>query len=161
MRLWRGVSATFVGCVPAHAAYFSIFESLKMLTGANNEGHFPLEAAVCGAGAALAHDLFMTPFDTVKQRMQLGYYRSVGHCAGSILRSEGVRALYVALPATLIMNLPYGMIMVATNESCKTYLNPRGDYSFSTKSDPWIRPACIVTGGVPRSRRPRARASRL
>ena len=29
-RLWRGVGAMFMGCVPAHAAYFSIFEVTKM-----------------------------------------------------------------------------------------------------------------------------------
>jgi hypothetical protein len=31
-----------------------------------------LQAAACGASAAFGHDLCMTPFDTVKQRMQLG-----------------------------------------------------------------------------------------
>jgi solute carrier family 25 iron transporter 28/37 len=41
--------------------------------------------------------------------------------------------MYVALPATLIMNLPYGMIMVATNESCRKWLNPTdGHVSIST-----------------------------
>jgi len=143
MRLWRGVSATFAGCVPAHAAYFSIFESLKLITGADKDGHHPMRAALCGAGAALSHDLFMTPFDTVKQRMQLGYYNSTYHCTRSIMQGEGMRALYVALPATLLMNLPYGMIMVATNESCKTYLNPGGGYSFSTSMV-----AGSVAGGV-------------
>jgi solute carrier family 25 (mitochondrial iron transporter), member 28/37 len=130
LRLWRGVTATFAGCIPAHAAYFSIFETMKRFTGADGNGHFPLEAALCGAGATLAHDLFMTPFDTVKQRMQLGYYESVIHCTSSVIKTEGLRALYISLPATLLMNIPYGMIMVATNESCKTMLNPRGDYSF-------------------------------
>jgi len=28
-RLWRGVPTMFVGCVPAHAAYFSIFEEVS------------------------------------------------------------------------------------------------------------------------------------
>lgn len=131
-RLWRGVTATFSGCLPAHAAYFSVYESSKRLAGITSDGHAPVKAAIVGAGAALSHDLFMTPFDTVKQRMQLGYYNSVWRCTQSILQTEGIRALYVALPATLAMNLPYGMIMVATNESCKTYLNPSGEYSLRT-----------------------------
>ena len=33
MRLWRGVSAMFAGCVPAHAVYFSIFEYIKGVVG--------------------------------------------------------------------------------------------------------------------------------
>lgn len=29
LRLWRGVPTMFVGCIPAHAAYFSIFEEVS------------------------------------------------------------------------------------------------------------------------------------
>ena len=59
----------------------------------------------------MSHDLFMTPFDMVKQRMQLGYYRNVYHCFQSVVRSEGIRALYISFPTTLLMNIPYGIIM--------------------------------------------------
>lgn len=131
-RLWRGVTATFAGCLPAHAAYFSIYESTKILYGADKAGHHPIQAAACGASAALGHDLCMTPFDTVKQRMQLGYYNSVRHCVSTVARSEGLLAFYRSLPTTLMMNLPYGCIMVATNESAKIILNPQGGHSLSS-----------------------------
>ena len=131
-RLWRGVTATFAGCLPAHAAYFSIFESTKIMYGADKEGHNPIQAAACGASAALGHDLCMTPFDTVKQRMQLGYYNSVYHCVKTVGRTEGLAAFYRSLPTTLMMNLPYGCIMVATNESAKKILNPSGNYNVYT-----------------------------
>jgi hypothetical protein len=36
-RLWRGVSAMFIGCVPAHAAYFSIYEQMKVLLGVDGQ----------------------------------------------------------------------------------------------------------------------------
>ncbi len=42
-------------------------------------------------------------------------------------RYEGVRALFVSFPTTLLMNIPYGGVMVATNESLKTILNPSGE----------------------------------
>lgn len=76
------------------------------MLGANREGHHPVEASVAGALAALSHDMFMTPFDTIKQRMQLGYYRSIGHCIRSVIRSEGTLALYASFPATIAMNIP-------------------------------------------------------
>lgn len=126
-RLWRGVSAMFAGCIPAHAAYFSIFEAMKAATGADREGHQPIAAAACGATAALAHDICMTPFDTVKQRMQLGYYRNMRHCVKSVFVNEGLRAFYVSLPTTLTMNLPFGMIMVAVNESTRKFLATPGE----------------------------------
>jgi solute carrier family 25 (mitochondrial iron transporter), member 28/37 len=148
MRLWRGVGAMFAGCIPgngnyaclftfdcidvAHAAYFSIFEAMKVVLGANGEGHFPVQAAICGALATFSHDMVMVPFDVVKQRMQLGYHNSILDCAGSILRSEGPRALYLSLPTTIAMNIPYGCVMVACNESARKILNPQGGYSLVT-----------------------------
>ena len=132
MRLWRGVSAMFAGCVPAHAVYFSIFEYIKGMVGADRAGHHPIGAAFSGATAAFGHDLIMTPFDTVKQRMQLGHYRGIGNCFRTVAATEGLGALYVSLPTTLLMNLPYGCIMVAVNESARKILNPSGDYKTST-----------------------------
>jgi len=62
-RLWRGVSAMFAACIPAHAAYFSVYETSKKLLMTNNNGeHQPLRAALCGASASISHDFFMTPF---------------------------------------------------------------------------------------------------
>lgn len=123
----------------AHALYFSVFENFKILLGVDRTGHHPLPAAVCGAAAALSHDLCMTPFDTVKQRMQLGHYNNVGHCLRTIVSTEGFKALYVSLPTTLLMNLPYGCIMVAVNESSRKIFNPSGEYNMSTT---------LLSGGI-------------
>lgn len=76
--------------------------------------------------------MLITPFDVVKQRMQLGYYRDVRHCMKEIFRTEGIGAFYVALPTSLLMNLPYGGIVVAVNESMKKLLNPSGKYDLSS-----------------------------
>ena len=48
MRLWRGVTTMFGACIPAHAAYFSIYESCKERFGANKAGHHPLAAGMAG-----------------------------------------------------------------------------------------------------------------
>ena len=108
-RLWRGVSTMFAAAIPAHAAYFSIYEagtrSLRPLpspplalvphtakttrplgldcdstakTGFGLDGttHRPFAAAAAGALAVSVHDLVVCPWDVVKQRLQLGYYRT-------------------------------------------------------------------------------------
>ena len=86
-----------MGCIPAHAAYFSIFEKVKTLTGADLPGHHPvallvksmltdpscdaqLGAAAAGSAASVAHDSILTPMDVCKQRMQLGLHQSVMGC---------------------------------------------------------------------------------
>lgn len=71
-RLWRGVQTMMGACIPAHAAYFSIFEMMKERLGANDGGHRPLQAGAAGAVATVAHDSIMTPMDVCKQRLQLG-----------------------------------------------------------------------------------------
>jgi solute carrier family 25 iron transporter 28/37 len=119
----------FAGCIPAHAVYFSIYEFMKKSLGADGTGHAPVRAAICGAMAATTHDFFMTPMDTIKQRMQLGHYRNVMHCMQTIIKEEGIRALYLSYPLTLFMNIPYGCIMMSINESAKKWINPRNEYS--------------------------------
>ncbi|ODV94366.1 hypothetical protein PACTADRAFT_51215 [Pachysolen tannophilus NRRL Y-2460] len=78
--LWRGISSMILGAGPAHAVYFSVFESTKTLMvnymyHANNksyitDGNHPLIASFSGVAATTASDALMTPFDTLKQRMQ-------------------------------------------------------------------------------------------
>lgn len=112
----------------AHALYFSVFEAAKVAYGADRDGHNPMAAAMTGATAALSHDMIMTPFDTIKQRMQLGYYKSVVHCIREVTRVEGVRSFYLSLPATLAMNIPHGSIVIAVNESMrKMFLGRNAD----------------------------------
>jgi solute carrier family 25 iron transporter 28/37 len=115
----------FVGCVPAHALYFSSFEASKKMFGADKEGHHPAAAAASGAIATFMHDSVMTPVDTVKQRLQLGYHAGMLDCVKSMFKNEGIGAFYRSWHTTVGMNIPYGCVMVATNESLKKFLNAR------------------------------------
>jgi solute carrier family 25 iron transporter 28/37 len=106
--------------------------------------HQPFRAALCGATAAVSHDFFMNPFDVIKQRMQLGYYKNTFHCMKEIIRTEGIRALYLSFPTTLLTNIPYGCIVVATNESARKLFNPSGRPGNLSSS---LAAGCIA-GGV-------------
>ena len=129
LRLWRGVSTMFGGCVPAHALYFSIFESIKKnFTDARSEVKRAMGMAIAGAFATGAHDLVMTPMDVVKQRMQLGHHRNALDAFRTIYREEGAFAFYRSFPTTLLMNVPYGCIMVAVNEELKRRMYPDKAY---------------------------------
>ena len=63
LRLWRGVSTIFGACIPAHAAYFTLFETCKKAFNADGPDHAPLGAGAAGVCATIAHDLIMTPMD--------------------------------------------------------------------------------------------------
>jgi solute carrier family 25 (mitochondrial iron transporter), member 28/37 len=74
----------------------------------------------------------MTPLDVIKQRLQLGYHKNIFDCGRSIIQLEGIQALYRSFPTTLFMNIPYGCLLVAANESLRRVLNPGGKYSLQT-----------------------------
>lgn len=145
-RLWRGVQTMFAGCIPAHAAYFSIYETLKPVftheleksvladridRAAGTLGGSTSEAIGAGAAvsvATVAHDVVMTPMDVMKQRLQLGYHdNSMGDAFRAILREQGPRAFVVSLPLTLCINMPYAAVMGTTNETLRKALVAEGE----------------------------------
>lgn len=113
-------------CIPAHASYFTIYEVCKEQFGANLPGHTPVGAGASGILATVVHDAIMTPMDVMKQRLQLGYHTGMLDCFRQVLAVEGPRAFFVSYPTTLLMNVPYAAILVASHESLKLVLNPSG-----------------------------------
>ncbi|RLN66854.1 hypothetical protein BBJ28_00007755 [Nothophytophthora sp. Chile5] len=89
LRLFRGVSTMLSASLPAHAVYFSVFESAKKALGADSSHLTPMASGTAGVIATVCHDLIMTPMDVMKH--------------------EGLRALYISFPTTLLMNLPYSI----------------------------------------------------
>jgi solute carrier family 25 iron transporter 28/37 len=120
-RLFRGVQTILIGCIPAHALYFSSYEVVKAAFTDTDTGQVSATGSLlAGAAAVLCHDWILTPLDTMKQRMQLGYYQGgMGQAFTHIVRQEGGRALYRSFPITLATNIPYGMVMVSVNEAAK------------------------------------------
>jgi solute carrier family 25 iron transporter 28/37 len=120
-RLFRGVQTILIGCIPAHALYFSSYEVVKAAFTDDVSGKVSATGSLlAGAAAVASHDLILTPLDTMKQRMQLGYYKGgMVQAVTHILRQEGGKALYRSFPVTLATNIPYGMVMVSVNEACK------------------------------------------
>uniref|UniRef100_A0AAV1VED0 Mitoferrin n=1 Tax=Peronospora matthiolae TaxID=2874970 RepID=A0AAV1VED0_9STRA len=131
LRLFRGVSTMLGASLPAHAVYFSVFEAAKKALNADTSTLTPMASGLAGVIATVCHDSIMTPMDVVKQRLQLGYYRGVADCFQTVMKHEGLRALYISFPTTLLMNLPYSMIMVSANETFKKILNPSGEMNVS------------------------------
>jgi len=131
--LWRGTGVTLLAVVPSHAAMFSAYEGV-LLAGGRSEAVGARVAAVgfaAGAVSTLFHDLVMVPAETIKQRLQLGYYRDARHAARRMLGSGG-GSLFRSLPTTLAMSVPYSSLMMASNESIRQGLNPEGEFSLPT-----------------------------
>ena len=74
--LWRGVGVVPIGCLPAHAMMFSVYELILERGGSRKQTASPERVAavgaVAGGAATVFHDAIMVPTETVKQRLQLG-----------------------------------------------------------------------------------------
>lgn len=122
--LYRGVAAMALGAGPSHALYFATYEAAKELYGGNQQGHHPLATAAAGATATIVNDGCMTPWDVVKQRMQVSHspYRSLLHCVQTTWQKEGLAAFYKSYWTTLVMNVPYTALHFTVYESMKKFL---------------------------------------
>uniref|UniRef100_A0A669C0L4 Solute carrier family 25 member 38 n=1 Tax=Oreochromis niloticus TaxID=8128 RepID=A0A669C0L4_ORENI len=125
--LWKGVSPSFVRCIPGVGIYFSTFYSLKQhffLDRAPNAG----EAVLLGAGARAVAGVSMLPFTVIKTRFESGFYSyaSVPGALRSMYETEGIRALFSGLTATLLRDAPFSGIYVMFYSQAKRAL-PQGE----------------------------------
>jgi solute carrier family 25 iron transporter 28/37 len=141
--LWRGVNSVVVGAGPAHALSFATFEKCKLLfRDPHDTGHQVGADALSGAIATIVHDGVMTPFDVVKQRMQISntsFYRGIWDCCVATFKAEGLKAFYISYPTTILMSIPFQSIHFASYEALKKSLNPSGSYDPKTH---------IISGGL-------------
>ncbi|KAL7883542.1 hypothetical protein SRHO_G00012000 [Serrasalmus rhombeus] len=121
--LWKGVSPSFVRCIPGVGIYFSTYFSLKQ--------HFfsdrapgPVEAMLLGAGARSVAGVCMLPVTVIKTRFESGRYNygSVAGALRSVCQTEGPRALFSGLTATLMRDAPFSGIYVMFYSQAKSTL---------------------------------------
>ncbi|KAK2975272.1 hypothetical protein RJ640_010277 [Escallonia rubra] len=118
--LYRGIAAMGLGAGPAHAVYFTIYESFKKVLSAGNPNN-PAAHAASGVFATVASDAVITPMDVVKQRLQLknSPYKGVVDCVKRVLVEEGVGGFYASYKTTVVMNAPFTAVHFAAYEAAK------------------------------------------
>ncbi|XP_060774530.1 mitochondrial glycine transporter B-like isoform X1 [Neoarius graeffei] len=121
--LWKGVSPSFVRCIPGVGIYFSTFYSLKQY-------FFELrapgacESVLLGAAARCVAGVTMLPITVIKTRFESGRYNYSSVCGAlrSVCETEGPRALYSGLTATLLRDAPFSGIYVMIYSQSKRAL---------------------------------------
>nr|CCC89759.1 putative mitochondrial carrier protein [Trypanosoma congolense IL3000] len=119
--LYRGFVPVILSAVPAHGAYYSTYEATKRIFGEDST----ISIAASASCAVAAHDTISTPFDVVKQRMQMDGKRtflSSLQCGQRAVAEEGVRCLLLSLPTTIVMNIPHFAAYWLVYESFLAYL---------------------------------------
>ncbi|XP_068178231.1 mitochondrial glycine transporter B [Antennarius striatus] len=144
--LWKGVSPSFVRCIPGVGIYFSTFYSLKQHFFLTQEPS-AVEAALLGAGARTVAGVCMLPFTVIKTRFESGCYNyvSVSGALKNVCETEGIRALFSGLTATLLRDAPFSGIYVMFYSQAKRTL-PQ-DVNSSSYA-PLVNFSCGMVAGV-------------
>lgn len=144
--LWKGVSPSFLRCIPGVGVYFSTLYLLKQQLFSGKELS-PLESVFLGAGSRTVAGVCMLPFTVIKTRFESGNYsyKSVFSALGSIYRSEGARGLFSGLTATLLRDAPFsGIYLMFYTQAKKIALQSDIDQSFN----PLTNFSCGIMAGI-------------
>ena len=66
LRMWKGANVVASGCIPAHAAQFTVYEFLKEKLECDNDKYEFFNTLAIGAASTFAHDFFIAPSDVIK-----------------------------------------------------------------------------------------------
>lgn len=111
--LWKGVSPSFVRTIPGVGIYFSTYYSLKQHYFLE-QGPGAMASVLLGAGARTVAGVCMLPVTVIKTRFESGRYNyvSVAGALRSVCQTEGPRALFSGLTATLLRDAPFSGLYV-------------------------------------------------
>ena len=119
-RFYRGIATQLAQSFPSAAVFFFAYDRGKSFFGAAG----PLASNVLAAASAeLAMATLRSPFELVKQRLQVGRNASAGEALRELLAQPGgggVRALYTGFGSLLARELPFAMIQYPLNDHLKS-----------------------------------------
>lgn len=142
---YSGVSAAFVGSTFSSAVYFATCEFGKSIL-SKFEGFPPvLIPPTAGLMGNIVSSAIMVPKELITQRMQAGAKGRSWEVVLQILERDGVLGLYAGYSATLLRNLPSGVLSYASFEWLKAAVLRKTEKG---KMSPFESVCCGALAGV-------------
>lgn len=117
---YSGVSAVIVGSTASSAVYFGTCEFGKSVLSKVPNYPSVLIPPTAGAMGNIISSAIMVPKELITQRMQAGAKGRSWEVLLRILEKDGVLGLYAGYSATLLRNLPAGVLSYSSFEYLKT-----------------------------------------
>ena len=122
--LYRGLSAALLVSAPSAALFFTVYEGCKIRAarvlrargGAVAEAAAP---ALASCAAELATIALRTPFEVVKQRLQLGLHAGAGEALRALIAAGVSRGLLAGLGSTVLRDVPFAALQFSAYEALK------------------------------------------
>ncbi|KAG4908010.1 hypothetical protein JHK86_056494 [Glycine max] len=129
--LYSGLAGNLVGVLPASAIFIGVYEPAKQqLLKSLPENISSVAHFAAGAIGGVASSVVRVPTEVVKQRMQIGQFRSAPDAVRLIVANEGFNGLFAGYGSFLLRDLPFDAI-----ELC-IYEQLRIGYKLAAKRDP-------------------------
>ncbi|PFH36420.1 carrier superfamily protein [Besnoitia besnoiti] len=123
-RYYPGFGALAVGTFPSSALFFVTYEGSKQFLAKQEAGQRlspALTYVVCSTVAEFASCCVRTPFEMLKQQMQLGMHLTTTGAIQAIWRRDGWQGFFVGFNATIVRDLPFVGVEMALWEYLKKY----------------------------------------
>ncbi|XP_031504926.1 protein MITOFERRINLIKE 1, chloroplastic [Nymphaea colorata] len=122
---YSGISAVIVGSAASSAIYFGTCEFGKSVL--SKLPHFPalLIPPTAGAMGNIVSSAIMVPKELITQRMQAGAAGRSWEVFLRIIQNDGILGLYTGYSATLLRNLPAGVLSYSSFEYLKSAVMSR------------------------------------
>ncbi|XP_067873754.1 mitochondrial adenyl nucleotide antiporter SLC25A24-like [Heterodontus francisci] len=120
--LWRGNGMNVAKIAPETGIKFLAYDQYKKFFG---ERHTKLalgQRFVAGSLAGVTAQTIIYPMEVLKTRLALGntgQYNGINHCMRTLIKNEGIAALYAGFTPNLLGIIPYAGIELAVYESVK------------------------------------------
>ncbi|XP_074842179.1 mitochondrial glycine transporter isoform X2 [Carettochelys insculpta] len=121
--LWKGVSPSFVRCIPGVGIYFSTLYTMKQCF-FSDRSPTALESVFLGVSSRAVSGICLLPITVVKTRYESGKYgyESVHGALRNIYQTEGSRGLFRGLTATLLRDAPFSGIYLMFYTQTKKFM---------------------------------------
>lgn len=116
---YSGVSAVIVGSTASSAVYFGTCEFGKSILSRLEKYPAVLIPPTAGAMGNIMSSAIMVPKELITQRMQAGAKGRSWEVLLKILQKDGIMGLYAGYSATLLRNLPAGVLSYSSFEYLK------------------------------------------
>ncbi|XP_027094666.1 protein MITOFERRINLIKE 1, chloroplastic-like [Coffea arabica] len=116
---YSGVSAVIVGSTASSAVYFGTCEFGKSVLSEIPQYPAVLIPPTAGAMGNIVSSAIMVPKELITQRMQAGAKGRSWEVLLKILKKDGILGLYAGYSATLLRNLPAGVLSYSSFEYLK------------------------------------------
>ncbi|XP_039124898.1 protein MITOFERRINLIKE 1, chloroplastic [Dioscorea cayenensis subsp. rotundata] len=119
---YRGVSAVLVGSATSSAIYFGTCELGKSVLGRLSSFPRILIPPTAGVMGNIVSSAIMVPKELITQRMQTGARGRSWEVLLRIIKKDGFLGLYAGYSATLLRNIPAGVLSYSSFEYLKAFV---------------------------------------